>query len=481
MWSIFRIILSLAVLLTGCDRPGENEGRAGRKDSPSREPVKVAGEGEVQEIQLNWIGHWKDEGEREKLVHEIKKEFEFIHPQVKINLVWNKDIEGTETDYKRRTAAEIVRMVETGEIAWDVIFMDSAIYEMVSDALGDPSWVREHLVDFAAVPGFLESQKDFIVEDPRYRNKVGGIFTGPFIENYLMSLWYNRSVAVETGIAVKERDMSFDDLLGYAEELHRYNVANNSSLSFIKLYSWNRLDFLFENLYKSLFENFHSAVEVAFTARKKEAFLETLLAFEKISKFQPVLNEHWEEITTSDGVREILFRNDTLFIMGGTFMYNQFRGIDEERSRKMRPVENPVLRRANGLIGDYTPVFAVMKRSRHRDLAVDLLMSWATPKNAEKWVRYTKNLTGTKGNLSAAASGGLEATEDVYERYILDMEEKYSGTPMMYLRTPTYALGEKNPVTSAELREKLARILEGKLSAREYFEEVMGRMEGAGQ
>jgi hypothetical protein len=38
----------------------------------------------------------------------------------------------------------------------------------------------------------------------------------------------------------------------------------------------------------------------------------------------------------------------------------------------------------------------------------------------------------------------------------------------MYLRTPTCVFGEKSPVSITELRERLARILEGKVAAREY-------------
>ena len=56
------------------------------------------------------------------------------------------------------------------------------------------------------------------------------------------------------------------------------------------------------------------------------------------------------------------------------------------------------------------------------------------------------------------------------------MEAKYRGTLMMYLRRPTYALGKENPVSVTELRERLAEILEGELKARDYFEDVMGRL-----
>jgi ABC-type glycerol-3-phosphate transport system substrate-binding protein len=476
--SLVALPLCIAMALAaGCGPAGDKADPAdGGKGAVERvEPVSTADD--AGQIQINWIGHWKGEEKREDLVYEVKKDYEFLHPNVKINLVFNRDLEGSDPAYKKRAADAIIKMVETGEMVWDIVYLDIATYEHVAEHLQDPHWVRKHIVDFSGVPGFVDSQKDFIVQDPRYKEKLGGILTGPFIESYMQSMWYNTEVAVRAGLAIRERDMTFDDLLGYAEKLQRYNRDNGTSISFIKLSSWNRIDLLFESLFKSQFDDFQSAVEKTFNEKKKEAFLQTLLAFEKLSACQPVVNPGWEGLTFNDFKEEFLFEDDALFIMAGTFMYSNFRGLDVEKSEKMRPLENPVMGRANGLIGDYTPTFAVMKNSANRDVAVDFLMSWATPKNADKWVRYTKNLTGTRGHLSEAVSREINFFDDIYEQFIMDMENKYRGTPMMYMRTPTYVLGENNPVSITELRKKLAEILEGKLGARDYFDDVMRRLE----
>lgn len=470
------LLLVQLMLLTGCDGPDETTRTSDGRQTIASPSVPVADEGVSTPVRLNWMGHWKGEDKREDLVREVKREYEFLHPEVKINLVFNKDIEGPETGYKQRTAGVIARMIETGIIGWDVIFLDVAVYGQVSELLGDPFWVREHVVDFSRVPGFLDSQKDFIVSDPRYRNKLGGVLTGPFIENYLMNLWYNREVAGEVGLEVRERDMTMEDLYGYAEELHRYNQKHGTSITLMKLSSWNRLDYLFENLFKSLFDDFQSAVEPKLSEEKERAFLESLLAFEKLAQFQPVLNERWRDLSSNDYKRDFLLDDDALFYVGGSFMYSQFRGLDPEKSRSMRPVENPILRKHQGLIGDFSPTFAVMKKSANRERAIEFVMTWAQPKIAEKWVRYTKNLTGIKGNLSQAITEDADVYEDVYEEFIMDMEKKYKGVPMMYLRAPTYVFGEKNPVPATELREKLAQILEGRLRARDYYRDVMARV-----
>jgi ABC-type glycerol-3-phosphate transport system substrate-binding protein len=473
-------ILPLAIL-TGCDSGGEKReaAKSGRVLSPDGE--QAGGEGERPTVQLNWIGHWKGEGKREDLVYELKRDYEFLHPNVKINLVFNSDLEGDGPSRKIKAADAIVRMIKTGKIDWDLVFLDAATYNLVTERLGDPSWPAEHLVDFSQVPGFPESQKDFISEDLWYREKVGGILTGPFIENYLMNLWYNADVAERVGLDVKERGMTFSDFKDYAEALHRYNRTHDSSIAFIQIGSWNRLDFLFEHMFKSLFDEFDTAVEKTFSEEKRRAFLETISAFEALSAYQPILPEGWEEVSALDINRRILVDDEALFIAGGTFMYNQFVTVDPEKSKKMRPVENPVIGRANGLIGDYTPIFAVMSKSGNRDVAIDFLMSWSQPKVAEKWVRYTKNLTGTRGNLSEVESGEAGVFGDVYETYVMDMERKHAGVRMMYMRTPTYVFGEESPVSVVELREKLADILEGSLSARDYFKDVMRRMGEAPQ
>jgi len=83
--------------------------------------------------------------------------------------------------------------------------------------LSVPFWVTEHIVDFSKVPGFQDSQKDFIVEDPRYRERMGGMLTGPCTEGYMQNMWFNDAVARRVGLKIKEREMTFDDLLGYAE------------------------------------------------------------------------------------------------------------------------------------------------------------------------------------------------------------------------------------------------------------------------
>ena len=58
----------------------------------------------------------------------------------------------------------------------------------------------------------------------------------------------------------------------------------------------------------------------------------------------------------------------------------------------------------------------------------------------------------------------------------MDMASGHRGVPVVHMRTPEYVFGPANPVSVVELREKLAQILEGRLTAREYHEDVLGRL-----
>ena len=296
---LFVLFLFLVVFAAGCgnDERGKNgdssENRLSKFEKPAASPPVI----------LNWIGHWKGEDRREELVLDIKREFEFTHPGVSVNLVFNRDIEGPDPDYKKRTAREIVRMIRSGRIDWDVVFVDVAIYDLVAEMLGDPDWIFEHLVDFSEVPGFLETQKDFIVQDPRYRGKIGGMLTGPFIENYMMTPWFNSKVAALTGIEVRERGMTLEEFIEAAEKLHRYNSANGTNIAFIKLSSWNRIDIFFESLFKSLFDDFAEAVTPEFNEAKGKAFRTVLEAFEKDSSV-PADTRGGVAGTDDDGILE---------------------------------------------------------------------------------------------------------------------------------------------------------------------------------
>lgn len=461
------LILSILILVTGCDNGTERSDIS----QPKSEESSPSSAGKT--VLINWIGHWKGEKAREDLIGRVKKDFEFIYPDVQIHLTYNVDLPGENSNHKIRVADTVISMIETDEIDWDIIYLDISVFEHISEKLGNTNWARDNLVNFAEVPGFEKTQKDFIISNPRYRERMGGILSGPFIEGYIQNPWFNSSLAEKIGIQVKEREMGFDDFLGYAKALHDYNIRNNSAIPFIKLCTWNRLELFFETFFKSLFEDFSSAAEPVFNQQKKDALLKTLRAFEALAQYQPIFNEDWEQLPMRDYIKQFLLEDDGLFITGGTYMHGHFSSLDAEQSAKLIPVETPILGKKNGIMADFTPTFAVMKKSPHRDIAVDFLLFLSKPEYAEQWVSTTKSPTGLKGHLADFA---MEKT-DIYEKFAMDMQEKYGSVPMASLRSPTYVFGVDSPVTINELRLFLARILEGRLKAEDCYNELLSRLE----
>lgn len=420
--------------------------------------------------QLNWMGHWKGQGKRQLLVEEVKKEFEFLNPGIEVNLVYDTDIEGSGKYYKWRVAHEIANMIKSGEIKWDVVFLGVTVYNYVAELLDDPLWGKKHLVDFSEVDGFFQSQKEFILKTPYYKEQTGGIYVGPFIEGFLACLWYNTKVAEKIGITVPEQGMTTNDFLSYAAKLAEYNKTNSTEIPFLNLSNFNRIEGLFEHIFKSHIKDPQQAVELSYSKEKAEAFLETLLFFERLSQYQPILNPDWR---TKDFVQyqKDFLKGGGLFIHAGTWMYGHFQGNAPDILQFGRPVESPMAKYSNGLVGQFSNVWGVMKNSPQRKAGIELLQLWSESKNAEKWMVYTKNPTGLKGHLTDHSS--MKEKQDVYRQFVNTMLEGHKDQPLRNYRAPVYVFGRDCKITGEAFRIALAEILEGKIDGREYFTETM--------
>jgi hypothetical protein len=423
--------------------------------------------------ELNWIGHWQGEGKREQLVFEVKKDFEFLHPEVKINFIFNKALEGPGKYYKEQVAHVIADMIKSGNITWDVIHLDLPIYQLVAEITGDQAWGRKHLVNFAEVPGFLETVKPTIIDNPYYINQTGGIFPGPYVEGYIHTLWYNKAVADKIGIEVKERGMTVDDFLSYAKTLAEYNSSHSSKHSLFNLAAWNRLDGLFEYIYRSQLDSPQYDIGTSFNLERAKIFLDTLHVFEQMTACQPALNEGWRDVSWEKFIKNNL-QGKGLFTSGGTYLYGHFAG--KENGEDMLPVEPPFVKQPNGLIGSYVTVFAVMKNSPNKQNAIDLMMLWSQPRVAQRWLEYTKNPTGVRGGINENLLASVGNDQDIYERFVTDMQRAYGNLPMLNMSVPLHAFGKNCPISATEFREKLALILEGKLSANTFYNDLLDKV-----
>jgi hypothetical protein len=416
---------------------------------------------------INWMGHWYKADKRYDLVLEMKRDFSFRNQNTRVNLQFPEQIVGTND--KVVVAHLIVEMIKRKKFDWDIVWMDNHIYQFVAEELDDPFWGRKHLVNFEEVPGFVQSQKPFIIEDPAYRNQTGGILVGPYIEGYYYALYYNRDLAAKMGIQVKPFGMTFDDLLGYVQAAARYNQnATDKIPIFFDAYDLPSMEALFQNLVKSWLADYSATTTEQGSPRKLAAMYKGFQAFEELGKYRPLIPSYATNAWFL--TRDVPLNDKALFYISGTWMYSRWRDIDVAKSAKMVPTELPVFKPVDYCLGGVIPTWAVMKDSPHRDAAVRLVMSMSTPTIAERWVQYTKTPTGLAGDFSKATVGS-----DVYEVYQRTMSEKY-GSRVQYSFNASYLLGKKNNLLQKDIVDVLWKLLEGKMTADQAQHSILAKM-----
>ncbi len=416
------------------------------------------------EKRLNWIGHWRTEHDRETLVREIKQDFELLNPDIDVNLKFPSQIMGFRS--KKEAAKLIVNMIRTGNIEWDVIWLDDRTYRFVADELNDQEWSKKYLVDFEQVPGFKETQKSFIIDDPVYRDQMGGMIIGPYIEGHYHMIYYNKDVAERMGIEIKQDGMTFDDLLGYVRQVYEYNQEHNTGIAaFYEAEEWTTLEILFQHLFKSEFEDFSKAKEEVGSDEKNAALLKTFQAFEELGKHDPLMDSYKDNVWFD--TRHLVLNDECLFYVNGTWMYSHWMAMSEEKTKKMIPAELPVFQEVGHYAGTFVSTWAVMKDAPNKEDGIKLLMFWSRPWVAEKWVRYAKSPTGLVGNISFSDIG-----EDNFARFITKTTDKY-GSDVHFSANAGYILGEKNQLLQQDINKKLLRLLDGNITAQQAYDEIM--------
>jgi len=114
--------------------------------------------------EVNWMGHWISEYGRETLLLEVAQDFELINPDIDVNLKYPPQIMGYRSP--EETGKFIADMIKTGNIDWDVVWLNHFIYQYTAEQLDDPNCGEKHLVNFEDGEGFKQTQKSFIIDDP---------------------------------------------------------------------------------------------------------------------------------------------------------------------------------------------------------------------------------------------------------------------------------------------------------------------------
>jgi len=353
------------------------------------------------------MGHWKGEDRREQLVREVLAEFSFLHPEMDVQFEFAKDILPKKT--QREAAGFIAEMIRSGKIIWDVVWLDPLIYYHVALELDDWHWGEIHLVDFADVPGFAETQKSFLVDVPDAHKYTAAVFPGPYIEGFFYAVWYNQNVADRLGIHVAEDGMTYEDLLGYVEAVHAYNqtaaVPVSAFLEFEHAAASTRL------FYSLLLSHFPDGLVTADSIADKDAAVDhTTDLFAELGRYEPLAagatTQSWHAAASA------MMDDQALFFFDATWRYNAWNQFDPEGLKKLRLAQMPGIGPKNHVIGGYISTWAVLKNAPGRDAGIKLLQYWSQPSIAEKWVRYTKSPTGLGGNLYDPVYG-----RDIYAEY----------------------------------------------------------------
>jgi len=452
------IICSLLLLLTGCI-PNE---------SPVIEKrINIEDTKHQQEHEVNWIGHWLGEHDRETLVREVKSDFEMMNPDIKLNLHYPQQIMGYRSP--EEAGKFIADMIKTGNIEWDVVWLNPFIYQYAAEQLDDSNWGKKYLVNFEDVEGFRQTQKSFIIDDPVYRAQSGGISVGPYIEGYYMSIFYNKDVAEKMGIEIKQYGMTFEDLLGYVKAVEEYNHNHNTDIAaFYESESWGTMNVLFQNLFKSELEDFIKVKEEAGSDEKNMALLKTFQAFEQLSEYDPLIDSYEDNIFSQ--TKHLILDDECLFFVNGIWMYSHWMGIDEEKTKKIVPAELPVFNEVDYYLGSFIPTWAVMKDAPNKEEAIKLLMFWSRPQVAEKWIRYAKAPTGIIGHVST-----LDIADDQFGQFQAKITDKYSGK-IHYSANTGYIFGKENQLLQKDINEKLIQLLTGEITAQQAYDEIMAEV-----
>jgi hypothetical protein len=425
---------------------------------------------------INMIGHWKGEDLRENYVLETIKEYEARHPDVKVNIKWNLDFPGAREGAIKATEDQVT----SGKVDWDVIWLEPFYYQKIADELKNPNWAKDSLVDFETVPKFKESQKPFILTNLQYRNHMNGLITGPYIEGFYQPFFYNKDLTDKMGITIKDKGMTFDDLLGYFQAVDAYNKKNGTSIPI--LYdsgdykggigyapsTWN----IFQSLFRSEIANLADVENLTPSTAKLAVVKKVLGSLEQLSKYKPLISG-WENLIWFDTRYYVLEDKAVFTACGASWMYSHWHGIDARKTMKMVPVEMPMYQPVTHYMGGYNPMFAVMKNSSVQKEATDLLMEFSTPNSAEKWIRYAKAPSGIKGNVSQAGS----TTKDVnqFDTFITYITDKYSGN-VFDSKTVDYILGAKYKDLTVQFNQHLGAVMDGKITAETAYNLILADM-----
>jgi ABC-type glycerol-3-phosphate transport system substrate-binding protein len=419
-----------------------------------------------QHIKLRWLAQWKDEGNKEFLIHEIARDYSFLHQEVDFEYLFPSEAfkHNDITEIFAITYDTIAQMARNDEWPFDIMLCDQWLYYYASVELKDPDWGKKYLVDFSQEPWFKDAHKPGILEDGAYSKLYGGIVPGPIIEGVSNVLFVSETVENLLGIKVKRNNMEVNDLLMYAQATDKYNKTHSDKITFFSMQNNDALLKMFNQLVHSEYgqlkfssnqESFRAMATVYETLEKLSAYN----PIEQYTKFPPELSYEAKQRTLKD--------SEILFNLQPTWIYNLWTNSNPEGAKVMKPCEIPSMdnKTSPTYPGSYQVVFVVPKHGKNVEAAKDFIRFMSTNEVAEKWIKYSKCPTGLKSQISYSDFG-----QEEFDKYFRHLNTKY-GNNQTEIDLSMLLYEEKTTVNFY-----LDEVLSGSLTAQEALRNVKNQV-----
>ncbi|MFN8256071.1 MAG: ABC transporter substrate-binding protein [Bacteroidales bacterium] len=411
-------------------------------------------------VTVNWIGQWKNEGLKEKLVKDIARQFEFENPDIKVNLQFPQDI-FVDVPNEIRYYYSIIT-AEKSE--WDLLRINDGAEELSSYS-SDPDFLSKNLVDFKNDKEFIANHIPGAFKTIGFNEKWNNIIPGTALDGADGVLWCNMEVAKEIGIEPKQFGMTFDDFKSYLKALYEYNQKNNTNIiGILDVTSWTLFNMIPQQLFQSEVGNYESLIDGQFSTQKWNAFEKTVRALASLAPYQPVeknVSYSW------DTDKIVPLQGKCLFYPQASYCYNLWLEMDSLAESKMRPMQLPEFKPSVSYPGVYAIQWIIPQNSPHKEQAIRLMKFIATPEVGDKWVRYAKSPSGVKNTLVSTRMG-----MDPYENYDYTITSKFGEHKVPWALTTNWFLGDKNSNISLNFKS----LLTGEITADDFIKQVKSKL-----
>jgi len=416
-----------------------------------------------EKLEVNFIGQWMGEGNREKIVRDFVREYSFLNQEVNINLKFPEEI-GYDRYVTTSTQAFMKELLLQPIPEWDVVLINDDV-EGIGNFVGDPDWAKKYLVDFSE---YRELANNTIpeIDLEKVKERWGGIIPGPFLEGQYWALWTNKNVTKKLGIEIKQQGMTVDEFISYLKIVDQYNKTNSDHITpFQEANDWRTAFTIAINIYLSEMKNKDDIFTDKITEKKLNAWFKTLQVLEQCAAYNMIEND-WTTIAWSD-IKNNLLNEQCLFYSNGSWMYNIWAQTDESKVTNCVPNEYPTFGTLPIYPAGFPIMWGVLKNSPNKEQAIKFLLAMNQPSMAELWVRNTKSPTGIKGNLADVSFG-----TDQFENFSYQLKTTYGSNTYKNQENSSMIFNQKFSLEPNYFME----VLTGEITANEAMKRIRSKM-----